>query len=72
MLKLSFNPNDSAKKSSNIVLFVDEKFDITKLKKELLISEYNFLSDLLKSSNKKKKNSYFSTKFKKKLFFSFY
>ena len=53
MLKLSFNPNDSAKKSSNIVLFADEKFDITKLKKELLISEYNFLSDLLKSSNKK-------------------
>ena len=68
MLKLSFNPNDSAKKSSNIVLFVDEKFDITKLKKELLISEYNFLSDLLKSSNKKKKFLLFD-KIQKKTFF---
>ena len=68
MLKLSFNPNDSAKKSSNIVLFVDEKFDITKLKKELLISEYNFLSDLLKSSNKKKKILTFRLNSKKNFF----
>tara|TARA_B100001057_G_scaffold105013_1_gene102486 strand:- start:1915 stop:3366 length:1452 start_codon:yes stop_codon:yes gene_type:complete len=68
MLKLSFNPNDSTKKSSNIVLFVDEKFDITKLKKELLISEYNFLTDLLKSSNKKKKILTFQLNSKKNFF----
>ena len=43
------------KNSNNLVLFVDEKFNISSLKKIILTSEYSFISDLLKISDKKKK-----------------
>ncbi len=68
MLHVSFKTNVLKKKSSNIVLFVDEKFDIKKQKKELLVSELNFLSDLLKSSNLKKKILSFKFNSKKNFF----
>ena len=43
------------KKSSNIVMFVDEKYNIISLTKFLKKSDYNFVLDLLKNKNKKKK-----------------
>ena len=42
------------KNSRNKVFFVDEKFNISSLKKDILKSEYLFIQDLLKSRNTKK------------------
>ena len=42
------------KTSSNLVLFVDEKFNIIQLKKNISISDYSYISDLLKNSDLKK------------------
>ena len=43
------------KKSSNLVLFVDENFNITGLKKLISNKEYSFIEDLLAINDKKKK-----------------
>ena len=42
-------------KTNNLVLFVDEKFNISSLKKLISGREYSFVYDLLKISDKKKK-----------------
>ena len=42
------------KNSSNLVLFVDEKFNILSLKKHILGTEYSFISDLLRVKDLKK------------------
>ena len=55
------------KKSSNLVLFVDEKFNILTLKKHILASEYSFISDLLKVKSLKKSIINFDINSKKKI-----
>ena len=55
---MSININYSKSKnkpSSNIVLFSDEKFKIGTIKKYLTKNEISYISDLLKSSDLKKK-----------------
>ena len=47
--KNSFKPN-----SINLILFVDENFGISDLKKYISSSEYSYISDLLKTSDLKK------------------
>ena len=48
--------NVSFKKNfGNEVLFVDEKFSILSLKKYISVSEFAYISDLLKTNNNKKK-----------------
>tara|TARA_B100000674_G_C37678038_1_gene840189 strand:- start:237 stop:422 length:186 start_codon:yes stop_codon:yes gene_type:complete len=42
-------------KSSSLVLFVDEMFKISSLKKHIKSAEYFFISDLIKSKDLKKK-----------------
>ena len=42
------------KKSSNIVLFSDDKFNTTKFKKYLTTNEFSYVNDLLKSSYSKR------------------
>ena len=44
------------KKTSNLVLFVDEKFNISSLKKHISRSEYSYIEDVLKVRNSQKKN----------------
>ena len=44
--------------SKNLVLFVDEKFNIKPLKKQISNSEYIYISDLLKNSDLKKNYLY--------------
>ena len=53
--------------SSNLILFTDEKFRITKLKKYLTNNEFSFVSDLLKSSDLKKSLLVFELNSKKNL-----
>ena len=45
---------DLKKVSSNLILFVDDKFNISGLKKHILSSEFLYISDLLKNSDFKK------------------
>jgi len=52
---------------TNLVLFTDEKFNISDLKKYISNSEFSYLSDLLKTSDLKKKLLVFKTSSKKKI-----
>ena len=54
-VQIKFNKNQKKKNQTNLVLFVDEKFNILPLKKHILGSEYSFISDLIKTRDLKKK-----------------
>ena len=53
--------------SSNLVLFSNDKFNISNLKKILSITEFNYINDLLKSSDLKKNLLVFEVNSKKKI-----
>ena len=53
--------------SSNAVFFVDEKFNISALKKHISNNEFSFISDLLRSKDPKKKLLDFDINSKKKI-----
>ena len=54
------------KNTHNLVLFVDEKFSISNLKKHILSTEYSLISDLIKIKDQKKKIAVFDISSKKK------
>ena len=54
------------KNLSNFILFVDEKFNISKLKKYILSSEYSYINDLLKTKDQKSRILDFDISSKKK------
>ena len=68
-MSVSINYKNSLNKKNghNLVLFVDEKFNISKLKKHISSSEYSFIADLLKSTDLKKKIVIFEISSKKKI-----
>ena len=66
-IKISFKKSVLGKTSSNLVLFVDEKFNTTLIKKYISNSEFSYISDLLKISDLKKKLLIFELSSKKKL-----
>ena len=53
-LKISYSKKINLKNSRNLVLFCNEKFNLTNLKTFLSSSEYNFISDLIKTIDTKK------------------
>jgi leucyl aminopeptidase len=53
-VQINYKTSNSKKVSSNLVLFVDEKFNISGLKKYISNSEFSYISDLLKNSDLKK------------------
>ena len=53
-IKINYSNKTISKSSANLVLFTDEKFNISNLKKFISNSEYSYISDLLKSSDLKK------------------
>ena len=65
-IKINFKKQAFSKFSANLILFADEKFNITGLKKHILHSEYSYISDLLKTKDNKKKILTFSISSKKK------
>ena len=72
-MTVKINYNSSLKKIlSNLVLFVDEKFNISQLKKYISNSEFSYISDLLKDTNKKKNLLVFKINSKKTIFFNIY
>ena len=43
----------------NLILFTDEKYNISPLKKHISSNEYSFVLDLIKTKDIKKKNNFF-------------
>ena len=67
-IKINYNKSSSKKNLSNLVLFVDQKFNIEPLKKHISTEEYNYILDLLKSNDLKKVLISFDINSKKKYF----
>ena len=67
-VQINYKTNSSNKTSSNHVLFVDEKFKISALKKYISNSEFLYISDLLKNSDLKKDLLVFRINSKKTIF----
>jgi len=67
-VEILYKNNGSKKTSSNLVLFVDEKFNINGLKKHILNNEFLYISDLLKTSDLKKDLLFFEINSKKTIF----
>jgi leucyl aminopeptidase len=53
---------------NNLVLFVDENFNIRNLKKYISNSEFSYIADLLKNNDLKKDLLFFEVNSKKKIF----
>ena len=67
-VQINYKSNNIKKGASNSVLFVDEKFNLSNLKKHILNSEYLYISDLLKVRKNKDKIATFEISSKKKFF----
>ena len=65
-IKISFKKSISQKISSNLVLFVDEKFNTKLIRKYISNSEFSYISDLLKTSDSNQKILIFDLNSKKK------
>ena len=50
-VRISYAKKKLSKSSSNLVLFVDEKFNVSGFEKDLSKSEYSYISELLKSND---------------------
>ena len=66
-IKINYLKKLSSKSSSNLVFFVDEKFNINKIKKDILNNEFSYIFDLLKKSDLKKNIFVFEVNSKKKI-----
>jgi leucyl aminopeptidase len=67
-VQINYKSSSSKKVSSNLILFVDEKFNINGLKKHISNSEFSYISDLLKTSDLKKNLLFFEINSKKTIF----
>mgnify|MGYP001240027950 CR=1 FL=1 len=67
-VQINYKNSSSKKNSSNLVLFVDEKFNISGLKKYISNIEFSYISDLLKTSDLKKDILSFEINSKKTIF----
>ncbi len=57
-VQINYKNSPSKNISGNLILFVNEKFDIKGLKSDVSSSEFSYISDLLKTNNLKKKYSF--------------
>ena len=67
-IKISYKKNLSKNKACNLVFFVDEKHNISVLKKYFSKKENSFIGDILESQNLSKKIVSFDLSSKKKIF----
>ena len=67
-IKISYKNNISTKSMTNLVLFVDENFNISGLKKYISNSEFSYIADLIKNSDLKKDLLFFEVNSKKTVF----
>ena len=64
---IKFNFTKAIKTSGNVVLFVDEKFKSSNIKKFITSFEYSYINDLLKTSDLKKNILIFELNSKRKI-----
>ena len=67
-IHINYKNNGSKKDTTNLVLFVEENFNINSLKKYISNTEFSFINDLLKSSDLKKNLLFFEVNSKKTIF----
>jgi leucyl aminopeptidase len=67
-VQINYKTNKLNKATSNLVLFVDEKFNISSLKKYISNYEFSYILDLLKNSDLKKDLLVFEINSKKTIF----
>ena len=65
-VKIYYSNKTPNKSSSNLVLFVDDKFNVNNLKKHLSSTELSYINDLLKNNDLKKNMFFFEINSKKK------
>jgi len=65
-VKIYYSNKTPNKSSSNLVLFVDDKFNVNNLKKHLSSTELSYINDLLKNNDLKKNMFLFEINSKKK------
>ena len=65
-VQIKYKNNLLNKNTANLVYFVDDKFNISSLKKHVLSTEFSFISDLIKTKDIKKKIVTFEISSKKK------
>ena len=66
-VKINYSKKTKEKTSSNLVLFTDEKFNLSGIKKFLSSTEFTYINDLLKTSDHKKNIFVFEVNSKKKI-----
>ena len=66
-LKINFKNNISKKPSNNLILFADEKFNISPIKKYISKLEFSYITDLLKTSDLNKNLFVFELSSKRKI-----
>ena len=67
-IKINYSNKTSSKSSINLVLFTEENFNISGLKKYFSNAEFSYISDLLKNSDLKKNLLFFEVNSKKTIF----
>ena len=50
-VQINYNNNSSKTGSGNLILFVDENFNIANLKKIIPNAEFSYISEILKNSD---------------------
>ena len=65
-ITINYKDKSSKKKTSNLILFSDEKFTISSLKKYISNNEFLYISDLIKTRDLKDKIQSFDISSKKK------
>ena len=66
-IKINFKNNITKRNSANLVLFTDEKFNTSTIKRFISSSEYSYIADLLKISDLKKNLFVFELNSKKNI-----
>ena len=66
-IKINFKKQVFNKTSENLILFIDENFNISSLKKYISHSEQSYISDLLKTKDVKRKILFFDINSKRKI-----
>jgi len=67
-IQINYKNNGLKKYPNNLVLFVEENFNISGLKKHIAKAEFSYMNDLLKNSDLKKNILFFEINSKKKIF----
>jgi leucyl aminopeptidase len=66
-IKINYVKKKTSKTSGNLILFVDEKFSINSIKKDLSNTEFSYINDLSKTIDLKKNLFVFEVNSKKKI-----